>query len=444
MKKSKVVYILGAGASKTIGLPLQSEILNRIFELEPKGMNVQLPLFQQDFDLEEQRLMVVYEEFNNQRIELAKFIVNNFASKTLKAAFYAEYDSVAFRSEERGEPIPLYAIFRAFDIASNVKVALEDLFTLFDKIILGGEHFRVYSSEGIQNIKTALCKCIIFVLSYYSTINIQEKNVVKKFAERLLRQRCKTPISEDSFSIITMNWDAYLEKILFQACERHNSSNKQQKVYPDLCFYDYCYDIENQRTVSTHIKAKGFRNIKLLKLHGSTNWLKCPNCNRIFVDYKHDIAIDEMLKKCYCPLCYKVFKGDKDSPQMHSILITPTFIKNLNNLHIKNIWHNAFIDLIESTKVVFIGYSFPDADFELRCLFKKAIKPGTEIDVVLDNIDNPKYYESILMDQSTKVQVLSKLYLPEDRYVSFFGRDMVRFYYYGMEEYVEKYLSGGN
>lgn len=209
---------------------------------------------------------------------------------------------------------------------------------------------------------------------------------------------------------------------------------------PDLCFYDYCYNPNEHRIVSTQIKAKGYRNIKIIKLHGSINWLVCPYCGRVFVDYLQDIAVDEMLTESYCPLCFKEFKENLASPKLHSMLITPTFLKDLNNLHIKNIWHNALIDLTEASKVVFIGYSFPEADFEMRCLLKKALKPETKIDVVLHAIDNPQFYMNILERLRDSEQILPKLNLPVKRYVSFFGKDMVDFYYCGMEEYIHNFF----
>ena len=444
MQNNKTVYILGAGASKAIGLPLQGELLNCIFEFKPREIDAQTSFMQLEFNLDEQKLLGVYEEFNKQRIKLANFIVDNFASQSLKAEYFAEYLSAVIKNANNNESLPASPDleYRAFRIAGRVNVTLEDLFTLFDKIIIGREHFRVYSPENIQRVQTALRKCIIFTLAYYNSINIKENNAVKKFAEKLLKYRRCMPTSVDNLSIITMNWDAYLEKSLFQLCEEYNSTQMRQKVYPDLCFYDYCYDLGEHRIVSTHIKAKGYRNIKLLKLHGSMNWLTCPYCGRVFVDYKQDIAVDEMLTVCYCPLCYKEFEGNIDSPQMHSMLITPTFLKDLNNLHIKNIWHNALIDLTEAKKVVFIGYSFPDADFEMRCLLKKALQPGAGIDVVLHSTDDPKYYENILTGQNAKAQVLSRLNLPENRYISFFGQDMVRFYYCGMEKYLDDNFPG--
>lgn len=437
MRSNKIVYILGAGASKTIGLPLQGELLNCIFELKPKAIDSQASFMQLEMDLEEQKLLRHYEEFNKQRIKLADFLVENFAAQALKAEYYAEYKSVANKDNKM---VSLEVLYKAFSIASRVKVTLEDLFTLLDKINIGREHFRVYSPGSILEVQIALRKCIIFTLAYYSSINIQDNNAIQKFAQELISYRSKASASVDNLSVITMNWDSYLDKVLYQLCEEYNSTHmKRKKIYPDLCFYDYCYNSKESRIVSTHIKAKGHRNIKLLKLHGSLNWLICPYCGRVFVDYQQDIAVEEMLTECYCRLCLDEFKGNKNSPQMHSMLITPTFLKDLNNLHIKNIWHNALIDLTEAEKVVFIGYSFPEADFEMRCLLKKALKPDVKIDVVLHSSDNPKLYESIFVGQEGKAQVLSKLNLPEGRYISFFGNDMVNFYYCGMEEYLDKY-----
>jgi hypothetical protein len=46
--------------------------------------------------------------------------------------------------------------------------------------------------------------------------------------------------------------------------------------------------------------------------------------------------------------------------------------KNLNNTHLKMVWQNAMIDLREANRIVFLGYSFPLADFEFRYLLLKS------------------------------------------------------------------------
>jgi hypothetical protein len=46
----------------------------------------------------------------------------------------------------------------------------------------------------------------------------------------------------------------------------------------------------------------------------------------------------------------------------------PTYIKDLSNPQYKVIWQNAGIEIAEADKLVFIGYSLPSADYEMRQL----------------------------------------------------------------------------
>lgn len=466
MNKNKIVFILGAGASKTISTPLQSELINCIFKFKPEDINYSNNFINIDIDKDRQELLDFYDAFNKQRIDLADFIINNFVEDNYRIKYLISetnelklyFDEISKTLDTKKIELILKKInkiinynkiksindsmYDIFNIVGNTNVTLEDIFTLFDKIIVGREHFRMYSLEDVQKIHNALCKCIIFIISYYNNINISDNNPLKKFAEKLIELKGKVSAKNDNLSIITMNWDAYLEKILFQLCEKYNKTKKKGKIYPDLCFYDYCYngDEKGKRVVSTQVKPKGYKNIKILKLHGSINWLICPYCGRVFVDYKRDIAVDRLKDECYCPLCRDKFNNSSTSPQLHSILITPTFMKDLNNLNIKNIWHNALLELTEASKVIFIGYSFPDADFEMRCLLKKAIMPETKIDVVLDKMDDPKYYRGELIENPISDQMISRLNLPQKRYDSFFCKDKIDFYYNGMEEYLQNHF----
>lgn len=437
MSKEKTVYILGAGASKSAKLPLQAELLKKIFNLRPRVIDTSLSFMSLTINDEEQEILKYYDNFNQQRKLLAQFVVDNFSSQAKRT----EYSAVA-----KDDPATLDAgvdkgnWMRAYEIASEVNVTLEDLFTLFDKITLGHEHFRVYSPQRIEEIHDALRKCIIFVLAYETAVNASSIGAYKTLAKILINDRLKASQKDDVLSIITMNWDFALEREIYRQCVEYNSRAKKIKIFPDLCFYDHSFISTESRIVSTHIKAKGNKNVKILKLHGSINWLVCPYCGRVYVDYKHCIAINEFLEHCACPYCLNEFKDINTSPRLHSMLITPTFLKDLNNLHIKNIWHNALIDLTEASKIVFIGYSFPNADFEMRCLLKKAVRPNTSIEVVLHSSDNPEMFKNKLkkhrFSKAHMKEFVSKLDLPEVRYISFFGDDMINFSYDGFESYL--------
>src|SRR5690606_22701887 len=85
-----------------------------------------------------------------------------------------------------------------------------------------------------------------------------------------------------------------------------------------------------------------------------------------------------------CSHCSRNFKENKTiSTALRSNLIMPTFLKDLNNFQIKLIWQNSGVELSEASKIVFIGYSLPQADYELRQLLSRMIPHDTKIEVVM-------------------------------------------------------------
>ena len=116
-------------------------------------------------------------------------------------------------------------------------------------------------------------------------------------------------------------------------------------------------------------------------------------------------------------------------------------MKSLDNINIKNIWHNAYIDLSEADHIVFIGYSFPDADFEMRCLLKKAVKSNVKVSVVLSSSDDPETMKTSLLSggcsEDMAENAIMKMHLPRERYVAFFGEENVTFFYNGFRGYID-------
>jgi uncharacterized protein (DUF3820 family) len=111
-------------------------------------------------------------------------------------------------------------------------------------------------------------------------------------------------------------------------------------------------------------------------------------------------------------------------------IITPTFTKVFDLPHIQTTWHNAFVELREAEEVVFVGYSLPDADYHLRALLIRAIRPKTRIRVILSRSDDPSNYSSHLERSA----------LPEGRYRRLFD-DTVAFDYNGVESLIDDLVS---
>jgi hypothetical protein len=137
-----------------------------------------------------------------------------------------------------------------------------------------------------------------------------------------------------------------------------------------------------------------------------------------------------------CPRCYSVRDVDGSTalnePILEPLIISPTFIKEFNNAHIQMIWHNAYIDLCEAKKVVFIGYSLPEADYHLRTLLKRAIRKDAELIVVLTKKDKPPDH----CDKHIRGKYAAS------RYKAFFGSETrIKFEFGGVKSYFRKVIA---
>jgi hypothetical protein len=112
---------------------------------------------------------------------------------------------------------------------------------------------------------------------------------------------------------------------------------------------------------------------------------------------------------------------------MQPEIITPTMIKSLDSQIYKNLWASAAKELHGAKKIIFVGYSMPNADFELKYILQRNISHKCEIDVVLHRNDDPK--------QLSKEQQHLVSLLPEKRYKEAFAKNKITFFYNGFREY---------
>lgn len=438
----KKVYILGAGTSKADGLPMQGELIKNIFSLNfvrnregQNFMDVELCNYSED-------IMVAFDRFCEQREKLGLFLLRCFGTEA-QCRFAKSIDYSWNESDYNETILHNNMINNAFLQVMHLDISLENVFTILDLNIAAARFFREYSTEELEEIRHALVQCIIYVLSCQMEESATYINS-KKMSNHIVKERLSVLPEDDNLTVITLNWDSIFDQELMEICTEHNISG-DRKIFPDLCFYDNTFRGGENRKPSTLIKALGHYNIKLLKLHGSINWLYCPKCERMYVDYKQNIALKELgageLDEQYCRKCKEKVMG-KNAPKLHSLIITPTYIKRLENHYLQAIWHNAYIDLSEASEVIFIGYSLPDADYELKNLLKRAIPGNARITVVLRQEDDPEYYRKLLQkeiaDESTINQIIQKIDLPYRRYLNLFCSNDIIFRYDGVETYFEE------
>lgn len=364
--KNKIVYILGAGFSVEANAPTQEKLIKSIFDTWERHRDA----------------------FEDEPIE-------NFRS------FLTE----ALRIDE--------------DNFSNVP--LEDVFTPIDRCLIDNISFRNYDLERARKLKDHVSYLIGKTLQVLLRESEGKKDYIDLFAEHITKlssTRCRYQYPYvDPVSVISLNWDILLDNSIKTTLDTQ---------YSNCGVVDYCCHISSYNKEDSTVKpgleqlGRGGFNVKLLKLHGSLNWVQCPRCLRLYVDFYNKISVECYKNSKYCRHCCDNF-GHHNSQRLISNLVMPTFLKDLTNPQYKIIWQNAGIELSEANHIVFIGYSLPYADFEMRQLLSRMTRENACITVVSYSNDPKVDMEAAMLKK---------------RYRSFFGNRQIAFEFNGAKSYI--------
>jgi len=166
------------------------------------------------------------------------------------------------------------------------------------------------------------------------------------------------PATQPEPTVISLNYDMILDLAMFDLCDK-----RKPESVPD-----YGCDFRTKQYRSKE------RWGKLLKIHGSVNWMYCYQCHQLELAWSRKRALprrcgqlffsDEQYNRPYCPEC---------RTRLRPILITPTHRKDYRNPHLARIWYEAERALQRAKRVIFVGYSLPDDDVGVIYLLKRGL-----------------------------------------------------------------------
>ena len=283
-----------------------------------------------------------------------------------------------------------------------VKLALEDIYTPLHQSISRNEYLKSYSPDKLKKLENDLNRLVAHVIDNGKNGYVERIDYVYEFASHL-RAAKHAASSVDHFSVISLNWDILLDKRLFEDTANH-------EVIDYGC---HCTGIDNGNKMVPAMAAseRGLIVHKLLKPHGSLNWVTCPQCQRVFVNKAQKEGIKAFEGTATCRFCKKV--------KLNAALLLPSFQKDLVKFHFQHIWNQCGLTLSKATKLVFIGYSFPLADFDFRSLMTKYVGKDVKVEVVLFNEDGSETPEG-------------------QRYRDYFGDKITNISYDGVIEYTQR------
>ena len=226
-------------------------------------------------------------------------------------------------------------------------LSVEEVVTFFDEVVTN----RVdTSTPDIQEAAQELQALTVELISYLSVNGNPGMNrLLRLFAKRL----AQTDV------VVSFNWDTILDRVLM---------NNQRDWHPG---WGYGTTVREQFSYAARPgRAIPKKYPRLLKLHGSINWVA-------FLE--NDTPI-QLIAKDWHPGA----RGD-DVVMMPPKMIKPEVWGRASdaagsggNTHVSDdfyprLWTEAEDQLSRSRRVVFIGYSFPPADFAVSNMLRRAI-----------------------------------------------------------------------
>jgi len=170
----------------------------------------------------------------------------------------------------------------------------------------------------------------------------------------------KINILNDDCTIITFNYEILLETALLD-------------VSLGYCF-SYGIEVEKDsiRNFSGYVREyKG--NLLVLKLHGSSNWAICSQCNKLHLFWSQ--RYDDIFKGSCCSC------GDS----LEAVLVPPTrfkegkYLKKLWEIaNLEKLWQIAREKIATADEITVIGYSFNEYDEDAVSLIKDSIERNSK------------------------------------------------------------------
>ncbi len=206
---------------------------------------------------------------------------------------------------------------------------------------------------------------------------------------------------------------------------------------PDIAV-DYCcpcYDWNNPSIPKAHV------GMPVCKIHGSSDRVYCEDCKSLFYDLNEKLSLrtkaglvksdfrlfDESFTDTQFDTAPGIPLRDRECKFCRNLvsshIATFSYGKSFRNLAYPSIWYNAEKLLSDSDHWVFIGYSLPEADYELKHLLKAA-----QLRMSHRRSTRKKRIEVVVHGDE---QIRQK-------FERFFGPETIEFYAGGLSEYVSR------
>jgi NAD-dependent SIR2 family protein deacetylase len=314
--KRKIVYFLGAGASRPFGIPLTRDLLPMILQsIEEKDLFWEIDEY--DFSSRQRRKM---------ERDLRDFLYRLMPG--------LEYCYKAFRREEPGAVLPL----------------ITDILSIVDHLTVNSNRPFVFEKQNILYYRNLLDRAIFEILADENNISTEDKARLKIFLKIIQKHYSKG----EEVTFITTNYDSTFEYKVYE----------KLKIVDKIDFgFSWRYAFNDGREEERICYQPKATKIRIFKLHGSLNWLKCDLCDHIYINPGGNIIhqsfrnIVDDYNSCHC-----------GNGPLKSIIVAPSFEREVKDANLLHIWKSSVQALRDADELIMIGYSLPSEDLAIKSL----------------------------------------------------------------------------
>jgi len=316
-----IIFILGAGASRPDGVPLQRDTL-------PMILSNEIPVIRES--------------------EIGKIVI-----EFIKDNFEFNWKTKQFPQ-------------------------LEAVFGFLDYFIQQNESLSAkYPNHRIREIKEYLIKLIHYVVNLRTD---KTSHFYQLFWDAIINRNTNTSIITLNYdTLLEQAFDHLFKKVGY--IDYAIPLMNYEKL-PQLNQYNFWINPKEPILVVENENPVPF---KILKLHGSLNWKYCNCCNLTLLtpwDRNIDLNKGKFLGYTYPEKQEYEYSCPIDRTEFQTLIIPPSYLKFLNHPVISQLITESSREIRIAKKIVFVGYSLSNADIHIKALFKKHITPEKELIVI--------------------------------------------------------------
>jgi hypothetical protein len=319
LTRGPVAVFLGAGASKPFGYPLTAELLTKIVT----------SLGASDF-----LKVLPGEHAKRHRERLRRYLLQLMPGESLRL-----------------KNLPL----------------VTSLLSMLDYSIATGQSVMAERSmDEIRQARRLLERAVLEVIAEEDPFSGRAGRLLLQFSDFL--KDLRTEKAACPLGVITTNYDMAADEAVFEAAGIGVTGNGLFWVEDDIAAHiDFGFRWLQATEDLISCPRPPRPRACLLKLHGSTNWLRCPLCDNIYINHVGAIwkqayrGKTDHLNRCHC-----------SRTKLEAQIVSPSFVREMREPNLLGAWKTALDVLRDAREWVIIGYSFPDEDLGVRALFTRA------------------------------------------------------------------------